>query len=151
MDIVRITQFTDYALRLLIYLAHHQTTFENVPMIARHFDISSNHLMKVAQRLTKLGYIEAKPGRHGGIRLKRNPQDVIIGQIFFEIEPLEFIEEFTCTSDDTSKGDQQLVLILDEALQAFLNTLHRHTLDSLLSQTKKPVLPFSSSTSHMDS
>lgn len=146
---MRITQFTDHALRLLIYLAHHQTTFENVPMIARYFDISSNHLMKVAQRLTKLGYIEAKPGRHGGIRLKRDPQDIIIGQVFFEIEPLEFIEEITYTSDDTFKGDQQLVLILEEALQAFLNSLHRHTLDSFLNHTKNTTPSSSSSSSHM--
>lgn len=42
---MRITQFTEHALRSLIYLADHQISLENVPMFARHFDISLNHLM----------------------------------------------------------------------------------------------------------
>ena len=86
-----------------------------------------------------------KTGKKRCASLKRNPQNIIIDKIFFEIESLEFIEEFTCSSDNTSKGDQQLVLIFDEALHAFLNSIYRYTLHSFLGQTKDPFPLYSTS------
>jgi Rrf2 family nitric oxide-sensitive transcriptional repressor len=65
--------FSDYALRVALYLATHGDELVSVPEVSRAYGISSAHLTKVAQRLVELGLVEAVRGRGGGLRLARPP------------------------------------------------------------------------------
>lgn len=78
---MRLTYHTDYALRVLLYLAVSPTTQRaHIQDIADAYAISSNHLMKIVHQLGKLGYIETIRGRNGGMRLARNPAAICIGE-----------------------------------------------------------------------
>ena len=70
---MHLTQFSDYSLRLAIYLACHPEQVVSVDEISRAFGISRHHLVKVVQTLTELGVVEAQRGRGGGMRLAMRP------------------------------------------------------------------------------
>src|SRR2546423_9726938 len=76
---------TDYSLRVLLYLAH-KNDQASVDEIATAYQISKDHLFKVVQQLVHLGYVASKPGRRGGIRLKRKPADVRVGDVVAQLE-----------------------------------------------------------------
>lgn len=85
---MRLTQYSDYALRALIYLAvvpaPHQLV--NIQDIADSYNISKNHLTKIIHQLGTLGLIESVRGKHGGIRLARSPKDINIGAVLRHTE-----------------------------------------------------------------
>ena len=86
-DIVRLTVYTDYSLRTLLYLAIHDFEYlATIQEIADTYNISKNHLMKVTYDLGKLGYIETIRGRGGGIRLAVDPTSITIGQVVRQTE-----------------------------------------------------------------
>jgi Rrf2 family transcriptional regulator, nitric oxide-sensitive transcriptional repressor len=91
---MRLTVQTDFALRTLMFLGAsegHQT----IEVIARHYGISKNHLMKVAQRLVAGGYIESLRGRGGGLALARSPEALNLGAIVRAFEDVgTFVECF---------------------------------------------------------
>ena len=70
---MRLTRYTDYALRVLLYLGREPTRLCSIAEIARAYAISQNHLMKVVNDLVNAGYLESVRGRAGGIRLDRPP------------------------------------------------------------------------------
>lgn len=78
---MRLTLHSDYALRVLTYIAVVPGRSATVGEIASAFQISHHHLVKVAQRLTRAGYLEASRGRGGGLRLKRDPGEITVGDI----------------------------------------------------------------------
>lgn len=78
---MRMTQHTDYALRILIFIAARPSGTCTVSDVANAYDLSRHHLMKVAQRLRQLGLIETTRGRAGGIRLAKTPDKVNIGAL----------------------------------------------------------------------
>ena len=84
---MRLTRHTDYALRLLIYLAGRDETRVQIAEVADAQAISRTHLMKIANDLARAGFIDAQRGRGGGIRLGRDPQDINLGQIVRTMEP----------------------------------------------------------------
>ncbi len=83
---LRITKHTDFALRVLIYLASHPEGRFATHRIAESFSISENHLAKVAQSLGKLGYVELKRGVGGGLELAREPDQISVGQVMRELD-----------------------------------------------------------------
>lgn len=83
---MRLTFQTDYALRMLIYLAIHQERPCRVTDVAAAYRISRNHLLKVALRLGRLGYLTTARGRTGGIALARRPEDINLGEVVRHIE-----------------------------------------------------------------
>ena len=83
---MHITRYTDYSLRVLIYLALQQERLVTIQQIADSYDISKNHLMKVVHQLTLKGYIESVRGKNGGLRLHRRPEDINIGVLVRETE-----------------------------------------------------------------
>jgi len=103
-----------------------------MPQIAAHYAISPNHLMKVTQQLTKLGYVESIRGRNGGLRLTRAPREINIGTVVREMEPLDIVECFSqdgrCIIDPACR----LKGILARALRAFHQELAKHSLEDLL-------------------
>ena len=78
---MRLTTFSDYTLRVLMYLALDHTELATIPGIAAAYGISENHLMKVVHQLARAGVVESVRGKGGGIRLARSPEDIRIGQI----------------------------------------------------------------------
>lgn len=85
---MRITQYSDYALRTLIYLAvvPKQHELSNIQAIADSYQISKNHLTKIVHHLSKIGLIESVRGKNGGIRLAFAPKDINIGTVLRHTE-----------------------------------------------------------------
>lgn len=83
---MRLTLQTDYALRMLMYLAIHQGRACRVNDVAVEYGISRNHLLKVALRLGRLGYLTTTRGRTGGIALGRRPEDISLGEVVRHME-----------------------------------------------------------------
>ena len=83
---MRLTLQTDYALRMLMYLAIHQGRACRVTDVAVEYGISRNHLLKVALRLGRMGYVTTARGRTGGIALGRRPEDISLGEVVRHME-----------------------------------------------------------------
>lgn len=131
---MRLTRFTDYALRVLIYLALKPNDMATIAEIADKYRISQNHLMKVVHKLGKEGYVETVRGRQGGIRLALAPKAINIGEFVrrFE-EDLHLVECFDHkTNSCRIAGVCGLTGILDDALKSFLKTLDARTLADVL-------------------
>jgi Rrf2 family nitric oxide-sensitive transcriptional repressor len=73
---MHITRYTDYSLRVLIYLAEQGDRLATIQEIADRYEISKNHLMKVVHQLNKKGYIETIRGKKGGMRLHMAPNEI---------------------------------------------------------------------------
>ena len=78
---MRLTSYTDYALRSLIFLGLNRDRLVTIQDIADLHGISKNHLMKVVHQLGVSGMVETVRGRNGGLRLKREPADINIGEV----------------------------------------------------------------------
>ncbi|MAW81466.1 MAG: BadM/Rrf2 family transcriptional regulator [Parvularcula sp.] len=131
---MRLTVQTDYALRMLMHLAVNADRLSTISEIAGRYDISKNHLMKVAQTLSSWNIIDSVRGRAGGLRLARKPGDISLGSI---ARPLEagsaLVECFpggagACriTSACKLKG------VLAEAQEAFFTVLDTYSLEDLV-------------------
>jgi Rrf2 family transcriptional regulator, nitric oxide-sensitive transcriptional repressor len=78
---MRLTLYTDFALRVLIQVGLNDGKLTTIKDIARGFGISKPHLMKVVSDLSQKGYLDTVRGRNGGIRLMREPRHINIGQV----------------------------------------------------------------------
>ena len=105
---MRLTNYSDYALRSLIYLAvkPDSQTLSNISDIANSYHISKSHLTKIIHQLGQLGYIESVRGKNGGIRLAYAPKDINLGVLIKQIEPdFDLVECFAVpVSRETSKS-----------------------------------------------
>ncbi|WP_110113554.1 Rrf2 family transcriptional regulator [Bacillus sp. CGMCC 1.16541] len=147
---MRLTQYTDYSLRVLLYLATYKPDeLSNIKEIADAYNISKNHLMKVIHELGKLGLIETIRGRNGGIRLAKSPSDINIGAVVRKTE-----EDFHIVECFNREGNQcilspscKLKNVLHEALQAFIHVLDQYTLADLIQNQDELAFLFSSNRS----
>ncbi len=131
---MRLTAYTDFALRVLMYLGLRGDGIATIQEIAEQYGISKNHLMKLAHELGRLGYIETIRGKNGGLRLGRRPEDITVGAIVRDLEPdMALVECFQSAGVHCriAKGCL-LKSVLTEALDDFLETLDRYTLADLL-------------------
>jgi Rrf2 family transcriptional regulator, nitric oxide-sensitive transcriptional repressor len=128
---MQLTQFTDYSLRVLIYLARLPSPgMATIPEIAAHFQISKSHLVKVAAMLSAQGFVESSRGKGGGIRLARPPQTIGIGEVIRVTEPhMDLVECFDLKTNECRiiRGCF-LKAILYESRRAFLTVLDKYTL-----------------------
>lgn len=78
---MRLTSFSDYALRLLILCASRAPEVVTIAEAATVYRISRNHLMKVANELTRAGFLRSVRGRHGGLHLAKPAEEISIGKV----------------------------------------------------------------------
>lgn len=134
---MRITRYTDYSLRVLMYLAQKGETLSTIAEIAASYDISRNHLMKVVQELNSKGYLIATRGKNGGLRLNGKPENINVGALIRDTEQdLELVECFGSNNHCIITPVCQLRAALAEALDAFFAKLDEYTLADLLPQEK---------------
>jgi Rrf2 family transcriptional regulator, nitric oxide-sensitive transcriptional repressor len=134
---MRLTLWTDYALRTLIYVGAKGGRLATIAEIAESFDISKTHLMKVVNRLGRQGYIDTIRGKRGGIRLARPPAEIGVGAVVRETE--EDLAVMGCLAETgfcRIEGCCVLRHALREATLAFLHTLDDYTLADLLARAR---------------
>jgi len=131
---MRLTSFTDYSLRTLLYLCANRDRLVTIQDIADMHNISKNHLMKVVYQLGQSGLIETVRGRNGGLRLGREPKDINIGAVVRETESDFFMAECFDKEHDTCPLTPECKLkgALGGATQAFLAELDKVTLADIL-------------------
>lgn len=135
MNSMRLTMYSDYSMRVLLYLGiKGKDKLSTIQEIANNYHISKNHLMKVTYELGQLGYIETIRGRGGGIRLAKDPKEINIGQVIRQTEEDFHIVE--CFDKENNmcviSPACQLKHALNEALQAYLSVLDRYSLGDFL-------------------
>jgi Rrf2 family nitric oxide-sensitive transcriptional repressor len=131
---MRLTRYTDYALRVLIYCGLAPRGRVTIREIGEAYGISTNHLTKIVHDLGRLGYLGTVRGKGGGLRLAVPPEAIRLGQLVFTLERdlalAECLNPGGC--DCRIAGDCRMQAILGEALDAFFAALDRYTLADLL-------------------
>lgn len=136
---MKLTAFTDYSLRVLIYLAGSPAGRTTVPEVAKAFGISENHLVKVAHMLGQHGILSNTRGRGGGLRLAVPAAQINVGRIVRLTEGAALPAE--CFAGESNRciltGSCRLENVLQEAVEAFHEVLDRYTLEDLVSNRKR--------------
>lgn len=128
---MRLTRYTDYAMRVLLYLGAHPDRLCSIAAVSRAYGISQNHLMKVVNDLVNAGYLESVRGRFGGIRLARAPADINVGEVVRHTEDgFDLVDCGSCIVAPACG----LTGALHEALAAFMAVLDGYTLADLLAR-----------------
>ena len=131
---MRLTSYTDYALRSLIFLGLNRDRLVTIQDIADLHGISKNHLMKVVHQLGLSGMVETMRGRNGGLRLNREPAEINIGEVVRNTETDFFMAE--CFDRDSNScvyaPSCTLKAVLGSATAAYLAVLDGVTLDDLI-------------------
>jgi len=130
---MKLTQYTDYALRVLMYLGVRGEGLATITEISECYGISRNHVMKVVYDLGQLEFIETVRGRHGGLRLRRDPADVNVGELVRQMEHHFALVE--CLGPDNHCCLTPVCVLrgaVNEALEAFLEVLDGYTLADLI-------------------
>jgi len=126
---MRVSRYTDYALRILIYLGQQDGRLCSIAEIAEVYAISENHLMKVVQDLAHEGIVQTVRGRGGGIRLAKRPEAIRIGDVVRHTETdCELVDCTGCRLATYCK----LRNVLSESQRAFFAVIDSYTLADLL-------------------
>lgn len=137
---MRLTTYTDYALRTLMYLAVNRERLVTIQDIANLHCISKNHLTKVVHHLGQIGLVTTVRGRNGGLKLGAAPHDINIGQVVRQTETDFHMAE--CFNHDANRCVFASACVLEGALgdatQAYLKVLDAFTLDQLLRKPTRP-------------
>jgi Rrf2 family nitric oxide-sensitive transcriptional repressor len=140
---MRLTSYTDYSLRALMYLALNRDHLVTIGDIAQAHNIAKNHLTKVVHHLGTLGFIETVRGRSGGLRLAREPADISIGDVVRHTE-----SDFYMAScfDASAAGclyapGCELRGALSRATKAFLDVLDSVTLAQMVERDPQHAVP----------
>jgi Rrf2 family transcriptional regulator, nitric oxide-sensitive transcriptional repressor len=133
---MRLTLHTDYALRALIRIAIADGKLITINEIAHCFDISKQHLMKVVNDLGRKGYLDTVRGRGGGIRLRRRPRDINIGQVVRDTEEINVIDCLGRRGYCPIQDVWVLRGVFGDAIEALLAVLDAYTLADLIKQQR---------------
>jgi Rrf2 family nitric oxide-sensitive transcriptional repressor len=131
---MRLTTFSDYSLRVLMYLGAHVDRISTVGEIALAYGISENHLVKVVHHLAQHGYIETTRGKGGGMRLARPPEKINICEVMRGTEEIRKLVECFDAPASGCRIEPACALkgILGRAVDAFFAALEPYTLADLL-------------------
>ena len=138
---MQLTRYSDYSLRVLMYLALDPERLVTIEEIAQSYGISKAHLMKVVHQLGLRGYVDTVRGRGGGLRLGRRPEEIRVGEVVRSTEEnMALVECFEPASSQCAiEPACGLRSVLHEALAAFLGVLDRYTLADLVARRRKPL------------
>lgn len=139
-SLMRLTLFTDYGLRTLLYLAAKPDSLASIAEIATAYGISENHMTKVIHTLGRAGVIETLRGRGGGLRLARPANTIGLGEVVRATEPeLALVE---CEAGGRCRIDRMCRLrgIAREATEAMLAVLDRYTVADIASPADHALL-----------
>ena len=126
---MKLTLFTDYSMRVLLYLGAQPGRLCSIGEVAQAYRVSQNHMMKVVNQLVRQGYVESVRGRSGGIRLGRAAEDINLGALIRATEDgFELVDCGRCVVAPACG----VTGVLGEALGAFLAVLDRYTLADML-------------------
>lgn len=127
---MRLNQASDFALRVLMFVAANESDLSKIDDISKRYNLSRAHLMKIVNKLARAGLLQTLRGRNGGLRLNLPSEDISIGDVVRAIE-----EDFAlveCMRKDQNKciitPACHLTAIFAEALAEFINVLDRYTL-----------------------
>lgn len=138
---MHLTRYTDYSLRVLMYVALKGDEISTISEIAISYGISKNHLMKVVQALNSNGYLIAVRGKNGGLRLNGSPDKINVGTLVRETEQAQtLVDCFPGGGGCAITPACHLKVVLAEALEAFFKTLDNYTLADLLPDRYQPKL-----------
>ncbi len=130
---MRLTRMTDYALRLMMYLAQQPDRLCTIAEIAAAHRISEAHLMKITHQLAQAGWIETVRGKGGGMRLAAAPSAIRLGAVARSMESdFQLVECFGPDNDCTITRQCRLTSVLQTALQSFMAQLDAQTLADLV-------------------
>jgi Rrf2 family nitric oxide-sensitive transcriptional repressor len=130
---MRLTDYTDYSLRVLLYLAVRGDGLSTIQDISQAYGISKNHLMKVVQQLAERGWIETVRGRNGGLRFAEQSRALTVGEV---VRVMENDFALVACLPDQHGAHRSCVIMpacrlreaLDAAGKAFLTELDRYTI-----------------------
>lgn len=147
---MRLTDYTDYALRVLMHLGSHPGRTITIREIAEAHGISHNHLSKVVYHLGQLGVITTLRGRSGGLQLARAPAQIMLGAVIRATEPdFQMVECFSAQKNTCLlAGRCKLKHLLADATGAYLERLDHVPLSALLDVPDgcRPLIPNADST-----
>ena len=131
---MQLNRATDYALRVLLYLAvQGRAEFVSTRAIAEAFAISDHHLRKVTRELVEQGWLEARRGAQGGVRLACEPADLRLGAVVRRLEGFELLECFDAERNTCHIAPAcRLKGALHEGLDAFFAALDAYTLAEMV-------------------
>ena len=130
---MRLTRYSDYALRVLMYMGVRGDRLVTIDEIAGAYDISRNHVMKVVYHLGQQGIIQTVRGRNGGMKLACEPAVINLGKLLRETEnDLALVECFGPDNRCCLTPSCVLKQALGEALDAFMAVLDGYTLADLI-------------------
>lgn len=131
---MRLSEYTDYTLRVLMYCAAHRERLVTIGELAEYHGVSKNHLMKVVNDLAHQGLIETTRGRGGGLRLLKEPGAIRIGDVVRATETdFRLVECFDPRTNLCSLTPScRLKHVFDDALQAYFRALDGATLADLI-------------------
>jgi Rrf2 family nitric oxide-sensitive transcriptional repressor len=135
---VRLTTFTDYALRVLLYVATAPEGRGRIADIAKTYRISEHHLVKVVHYLGKEGLLSNSRGRGGGLRLARPAREINVGHVVRVAErPSALVECFDPSGSCAITNACGLARVLSRAHDAFYEVLDGYTLEDLLARPQR--------------
>jgi Rrf2 family transcriptional regulator, nitric oxide-sensitive transcriptional repressor len=131
---MRLTRFSDYSLRVLMYLALREPELGTIAEIADHYGISENHLMKVVHGLAQLAFVTSLRGHGGGLRLAKPPTEISVGEVVRATEADTALVECFNRESNACVITQACTLrhALAKAQEAFYATLDDVTLADLV-------------------
>ena len=129
---MRLTRYTDYAFRVLFHVAVNDGRPVPIAEIARTFDISQNHLVKVVHDLVKVGYLNSVRGRSGGVLLARPANVIGLGEVVRHTEPdMRLLDCVGCLIAPAC----HLPRPMQEAINAFVAVLDNYTLADIVNES----------------
>ncbi|MEE8515386.1 MAG: Rrf2 family transcriptional regulator [Alphaproteobacteria bacterium] len=128
---MQLTRYTDYSLRLMMYVALHPEKCVTIKEVADKFVVPQNHLMKIARNLGQYNYIRATRGKGGGLRLARPAEAINLRDLVWDMEPS--LEIFDCQKPHCPiAGDCIFKKAIMEARTAFFAALENYNLAQLV-------------------
>jgi Rrf2 family transcriptional regulator, nitric oxide-sensitive transcriptional repressor len=132
---MRLTRFTDFGLRVLLYVGRHRDRICTMGEIATHHQISLEHLRKVVHKMAGIGYLRSSRGRGGGLLLGMDAGAIRIGDAILALE--EDLNIVDCEALDCKLAPGcSLKIALDRAGRAFVASLNEVTLADLLGNAR---------------